>query len=178
LRIIGGEHKGKRIVISSKIKARPTTDMAREGLFNILANTIDFNEISVLDLYAGTGSISFEFASRGCSSITLVELDRRHFSEIIKNVKVLGYSFINARNAEVKRFLKNEKNTFDIVYADPPYTSGDVSVVPGLIISSGVLKKGGMLIFEHSSRISFADIPQFREMRNYGSVCFSFFKDK
>lgn len=176
MRIIGGIFKGRRINPPSNFKARPTTDFAREGLFNILNNRVDFEAIDVLDLFSGTGSISYEFASRGASFVHLVEKDLRHISGIKKILKELELKNVKAIHIDVSAYLKTCKVQYDIVFADPPYELSWLSELPDLVTQAGVIKKDGFFILEHPRDISFTDHKLFFEHRNYGGVNFSFFK--
>jgi 16S rRNA (guanine(966)-N(2))-methyltransferase RsmD len=176
LRIIGGKYKGRIIDPIPGLKARPTTDFAKESLFNILSNRIDFESISVLDLFSGSGSISFEFASRGAKAIHSVERDSKHITGIRKGVDKLAIKNIKAIHIDVKAFLKACRYKYDIVFADPPYDLDWLMDIPDLIIESGILKADGFLILEHPKGLSFSDHPCFFEHRNYGNVNFSFFR--
>ena len=175
MRIIGGRFKGRRINPPSNFKARPTTDFAREGLFNILNNRVDFEAIDVLDLFSGTGSISYEFASRGASFVHLVEKDLRHISGIKKILKELDLKNVKAIHIDVSAYLKTCKVQYDIVFADPPYELSWLTELPDLVTQAGVIKKDGFFILEHPRDISFTDHKLFFERRNYGGVNFSFF---
>jgi len=176
VRIIGGKYRGRRIEPPSNFRARPTTDFAREGLFNILANRVDFERISVLDLFSGTGSISYEFASRGAEAVHLVEKDRTHISGINRIIRELGMENIRPIHIDVKSYLKTCSIKYDIVFADPPYDLRWLKEIPDLVTSSGVIKEDGFFILEHPRHMNFGDHPRFFEHRNYGGVNFSFFK--
>jgi len=176
LRIIGGKYKGRRITPPSGFKARPTTDFAREGLFNILNNRVDFEEIIVLDLFSGTGSISYEFASRGVRAVHLVEKDVKHIAGIRRIIKDIGFTNIKPIHIDVKAYLKTCRVKYDIVFADPPYELGWLKDIPDLVIGSGVIKDDGFFILEHPRDMSFSDNKSFFEHRNYGGVNFSFFR--
>ncbi|MBK8883049.1 MAG: RsmD family RNA methyltransferase [Bacteroidales bacterium] len=176
MRIIGGKYKGRRIDPPSDFKARPTTDFAREGLFNILNNRIDFESVTVLDLFSGTGSISYEFASRGATSIHLIEKDMRHISGIKRIIRELDLENIKVIHIDVKAFLKTCSVKYDVVFADPPYDLRWLSDLPDLVTGSGVIKEEGFFILEHPKNLSFKDHKLFFEHRNYGGVNFSFFK--
>lgn len=176
MRIISGEHKGRRINPPAGFSARPTTDFAREALFNILVNRIDFENTDVLDLFSGTGSISYEFASRGARSVHLVEKDIKHFSFIRKMITDLKFDRIKPFHGDVRVFLKICKSEFDIIFADPPYDLEWLEMIPELVISSGLLKEEGFFILEHPRDLSFTSNQYFFEHRNYGSVNFSFFR--
>jgi 16S rRNA (guanine966-N2)-methyltransferase len=175
LRIIGGTHRGRRINPSSNFKARPTTDFAREGLFNILNNRVDFDSIDVLDLFAGTGSISYEFASRGVKSVHLVEKDFNHISGIKKILKDMYFQNIKAIHIDVKTYLKTCSAKYDIVFADPPYKLSWLKELPDIVTQAGIIKEGGVFILEHPRDLSFGHHKLFFEHRNYGGVNFSFF---
>jgi 16S rRNA (guanine966-N2)-methyltransferase len=176
LRIIGGKYKGRRINPPGDFSARPTTDFAREGLFNILNNRVDFETVNVLDLFSGTGSISFEFASRGAVSVHLVEKDFKHISGIKKILKELDLENVKPIHIDVKAYLKTCSVKYDIVFADPPYELSWLKELPDLVTKSGVIKEDGFFILEHPRDLTFAGHDLFFEHRNYGGVNFSFFK--
>jgi 16S rRNA (guanine(966)-N(2))-methyltransferase RsmD len=176
LRIIGGKYKGRRINPVTGLKARPTTDFAREGLFDILSNRIDFESVSVLDLFSGTGCIGFEFASRGAKIVHLIEKDLKHISGIRHIVREIGFANIKAVHIDVKAFLKTCKYKYDIVFADPPYDLPWLKNVPDLVMDSKVLSEEGIFILEHPRSMDFKNHILFFEHRNYGSVNFSFFR--
>jgi len=176
LRIIGGKYRGRRITPPTGLRARPTTDFAREGLFNILNNRFDFESITVLDLFAGAGSISFEFASLGAIAVHLVEIDLKHIAGIKRIIRDMGFTNIKPLHIDVRAFLKTCSFRYDIVFADPPYDLSWLKDIPDLVIQSQVIKEGGLLILEHPKRISFNDHKLFYEHRSYGGVNFSFFR--
>ena len=176
MRIIGGKYKGRRITPPPGFKARPTTDFARESLFNILNNRVDFEEISVLDLFSGTGSISYEFASRGAREVHLIERDVIHIAGIRRIIKDMGFTNIKPIHIDVKAFLRTCKQKYDIVFADPPYELKWLSEIPDIVTGSGVMKDSGFFILEHPRNMSFIDHKLFFEHRNYGGVNFSFFR--
>lgn len=176
MRIIGGKYKGKKIGPISGLKARPTTDFAKESLFNILNNRIDFETISVLDLFSGTGSIGFEFASRGAEVVHLVEKDQKHILGIRRTIDKIGFTNIKPIHIDVKTYLKTCKFNYDIVFADPPYDIQWLKSLPDLVIASNVLKEDGFFILEHPRYMNFRNHEAFFENRNYGSVNFSFFR--
>jgi 16S rRNA (guanine966-N2)-methyltransferase len=175
LRIIGGKYKGRRIDPPGNFKARPTTDFAREGLFNILNNRVDFETISVLDLFSGTGSISYEFASRGAVAVHLVEKDPKHISGIRRILKDMDLKNVKAIHIDVKAYLKACTVKYDIVFADPPYDLAWLKELPDLITQAGIIKDDGFLVLEHPKGLSFTGHKLFFEHRNYGGVNFSFF---
>jgi 16S rRNA (guanine(966)-N(2))-methyltransferase RsmD len=176
LRIIGGKYKGRRIIPPPGFKARPTTDFARESLFNILNNRVDFEEISVLDLFSGTGSISYEFASRGTKEVHIVEMDMRHISGIRRIIKELGITNIKTIHIDVQAYLKTCTVKYDVVFADPPYGLLWLKEIPDLVTGSGIVKEDGFFILEHPRGMSFSSHKLFFEHRNYGGVNFSFFR--
>jgi 16S rRNA (guanine966-N2)-methyltransferase len=176
LRIIGGKYRGRRIEPPSNFKARPTTDFAREGLFNILNNRVDFETITVLDLFSGTGSISYEFASRGAANVHLVDKDKNHIAGIRRIIKDMGIENIRPIHIDVKAYLKTCSIKYDVVFADPPYDLSWLNELPDLVSQSGVIKEDGFFILEHPRGSSFAGHDLFFEHRNYGGVNFSFFK--
>lgn len=176
MRIIGGSFRGRRITPPSNFKARPTTDFAREGLFNILNNRVDFESISVLDLFSGTGTISYEFASRGVETVHLVEKDFVHISGIKKILRELDFRNVKPIHIDVKAYLKTCTFKYDIVFADPPYELSWLKELPDLVTQAGVMKEDGFFILEHPRDFDFAGHPLFFEHRNYGGVNFSFFK--
>ena len=176
MRIVSGTLKGRRFSPPGNFKARPTTDFAKENLFNVLNNTIYFEDIEVLDLFSGTGSISYEFASRGCSKIIAVENNYKHYKYITKIVQDLNLTeCINVVKSCAFRYIKKTKATFDIVFADPPYDLKEAEILPEELLKSGLLKPGGLFIFEHSDKNDYSHIPGFSEVRKYGKINFSFF---
>lgn len=176
MRIIGGKYRGKRIEPPAGLKARPTTDFARESLFNILSNRVDFEDITVLDLFSGTGSISYEFASRGTREVHLVEQNMKHFAGIKRIIKDTGFQNIRAIHIDVKAYLRTCSAKYDVVFADPPYDLPWLKEIPDLVLGSGILKEEGFFILEHPRDMRFSDHRMFFEHRNYGSVNFSFFR--
>ncbi|HLN56534.1 MAG TPA: RsmD family RNA methyltransferase [Bacteroidales bacterium] len=175
MRIIGGKYRGRRIEPPADLKARPTTDFAREGLFNILANRIDFESANVLDLFSGTGSISFEFSSRGAASVHLVEQNMKHLLGINRIIKTVGFENIRPIHIDVRTYLKACHSKYDVVFADPPYDLPWLNDLPSLVMEAGILNEEGFFILEHPRDLSFNDNKYFFEHRNYGGVNFSFF---
>lgn len=176
MRIIGGRYRGRKIVPPGTLKARPTTDFARESLFNILNNRIDFEGLTVLDLFSGTGSISYEFASRGAAEIHLVERDLKHIEGIRRIIKDLQIPNIRPIHIDVKAYLKACRYRYDIVFADPPYELDWLGELPDMVIGADILKEEGFFILEHPRSLSFDQNRFFFEHRNYGNVNFSFFR--
>lgn len=177
MRIISGKHKGKRLVAPKKLPVRPTTDFAKEALFNILNNEFYFQEISVLDLFAGTGNISYEFASRGCKNIIAVDGDYGCTSFIKKTAKELDLN-ISVFKSDVYKFLEKTKVTSTIIFADPPYdfSEADFAKIPLLIFSNELLLDNGYLIIEHSKHTKLEHLPNYSFSKSYGGCVFSFFE--
>ena len=176
MRIIGGKYKGRKIVPPANITARPTTDFAKEGLFNILNNKIDFEGITVLDLFSGTGNISYEFISRGAAQAHLVEKNYNNFSGIKKIINELELPNIKPIHIDVAAYLKTCNIKYDLVFADPPFDLSWIDELPDMILNAGVLKNDGLFILEHPVNKNFSNRPFFLESRRYGEVHFSFFK--
>lgn len=178
MRIVSGRYKGRVINPPRNLRARPTTDFAKENLFNVLGNLVDFEECDVLDLFAGTGSISYEFASRGARSVTSVEINPVHYNFIRQTAAQLGIEQLHAVKANVFLYLKNCTKQFDIVFSDAPYDLEGSEAVVDLVLKGDLLRPGGILIFEHSKKMDFSTCAEFWQLRSYGSVQFSFFKKK
>ena len=177
MRIISGIYGRRRFVIPANFNARPTTDYAKESLFNVLANIVDLNGIQALDLFAGTGGISFELLSRGCAGVTAVENNRRRSTFIAKVASELPTTNLRLITSDAFRFMRTwRRGPFDLIFADPPYAMANLCAVPFLATGKDLLKKGGLFIMEHSSAHSFSAIPGFIQKRTYGSVNFSFFE--
>ena len=176
MRIISGTYRGKVISPPKNFKARPTTDFAKEGLFNILNNIIDFPEIKVLDLFSGTGSIGFEFASRGADFVEMVEKNHHHYEFIRDTIQKLGMNNARVIKTDVFTYIDHIKQSFNLVFADPPYDMEGVETLPGKILPSGILQPSGLFILEHSKKAEFSSFPDFFDARTYGGVHFSFFK--
>ncbi len=175
MRIIGGEFKRRRFDVPKNITARPTTDFARENLFNVLENNLDFDGITALDLFAGTGAISFELISRGCNRVVSVESSSTQFSFIIKVMKELKTDCLLPVRGDVFRYIGQTREKFDFIFADPPYDLKELATIPGLIFKNDLLKENGIFVLEHSKNNDFSEMPEFVEKRVYGSVNFSFF---
>ncbi|OFX88594.1 MAG: 16S rRNA (guanine(966)-N(2))-methyltransferase RsmD [Bacteroidetes bacterium GWF2_33_16] len=176
MRIISGSYKGRAIHPPKNFKARPTTDFAKESLFNILNNNFDFSEMKALDLFSGTGSISYELASRGSTDIVSVELNYNHYAFIKKTAIELQFLQIKVIRADVFKYLKTCNKTFDFIFADPPYDMEKIDTIPDIILERKILEEGGWMILEHGSKNNFNDHPNFKEQRIYGSVNFSIFE--
>ncbi|MCF0168066.1 MAG: RsmD family RNA methyltransferase [Bacteroidales bacterium] len=176
MRIIGGRLKGKMIMPPAGYAARPTTDFAKEGLFNTLANEIDFEEVSLLDLFSGTGSISYEFASRGCRDIVSVEMNPANASFIKKTAATFNLEGMQVVRHNVFDFLGICTKRFDIVFADPPYAIEGLDGIPQKVFDAGVLNPGGLMVMEHPAEYNFEGTPHFIKERKYGNVHFSYFR--
>lgn len=177
MRIISGKFRGRQIRPPSNLPARPTTDYAKESLFNILNHTVEFEGLEVLDLFAGTGGISYEFFSRGCGSVTAVDLNPRCIRFIREMAAGMQAENLQVVRANCFQFLKKPYRSWDLVFADPPYDLDGIDQLPGLILGTGILKPGGLFILEHSRDFSFEQHPCFEQHRDYGSVNFSFFRE-
>lgn len=176
MRIISGQYKGRAINPPRNLRARPTTDFAKENLFNVLGNIVDFEECDVLDLFSGTGSISYEFASRGVKSITSVEINGVHHNFIRKTAAELGIRNLYAVKANAFLYLRSCPKKFDIIFSDAPYDLEGSEQVIDLVMGGDLLTEDGFLVFEHSKGKEFSEHPNFWQQRSYGSVQFSFFK--
>lgn len=177
MRIISGINKGRKINAPKKLPVRPTTDQAKEALFNIISNSYFFSELSVLDLFTGTGNISYEFASRGSKKITCVDSNKSciKFVEKISNDLSLNLNIIKS---DVYKYLKKNNANYDIIFADPPYDFECINYekVIKLIIENRIINNGGLIILEHSKNKILKNILNYSETREYGGCCFSFFK--
>lgn len=178
MRIIGGAYNGRVIHPPKGLEVRPTTDLAKESLFNILNNRVDFEGIAVLDLFAGTGNISLEFASRGAERVISVEKNHKNAAFIAKAAADFGMKNLQVRKADAFRYLKDFKLNFDIIFADPPYEMKETAGIPGLVFSNTILKEEGWLIVEHDKTLNFSNQAGFYDERKYGKVHFSFFQQK
>ena len=176
MRIITGQYKGRHFDIPRTFKARPTTDFAKENIFNVLQGYIDFEDATALDLFSGTGSISLELVSRGCKQVVSVEVDRDHAYFIRQCFKKLNEDKDILVRGDVFRFLKSCHQKFDFIFADPPYALEKLPEIPDLVLNGDLLQKDGIFVFEHGKNYDFSDHPRFLEHRSYGSVNFSLFK--
>ena len=176
MRIIGGTLKGKTIMPPMGYAARPTTDFAKEGLFNILNNQIDFEEVVLLDLFSGTGSISAEFASRGAKDIVSVEMNPANARFISQTVRALGIKNMHVVKHNVFDFLEICTKKFNLIFADPPYALEGFDTIPDKVLDADILEDGGLFILEHSAANNFESHPLFVKEGKYGNVHFSFFQ--
>ena len=177
MRVITGKYKGRHFDIPRSFKARPTTDFAKENLFNVLNGYLDFDdEPTALDLFSGTGSITLELLSRGCSQVVSVEKDRLHHSFIRGFLEKLGDENGIPVCGDVFKYVARCREQFDFIFADPPYALPNLNELPQLIMGQNLLKEGGLFVLEHGKTYDFSDDPHFVEHRAYGSVNFSFFR--
>ena len=176
MRIITGIYKGRHFDIPRTFKARPTTDTAKENIFNVVRGYLDLEDTDALDLFSGTGSISLELVSRGCRSVISVEADRDHAAFIKKCMEKIGTDRNILIRGDVFRFLKTCRTQFDFIFADPPYALENLPEIPNIVLNSDMLKDGGIFVFEHGKKNDFSDNPYFLEHRSYGSVNFSLFR--
>ncbi len=175
MRIISGKFKRRVISPPINLPVRPTTDMAKESLFNILSNYFDFDNKTVLDLFAGTGNISYEFVSRGCSSVTAVDKDFGCIKFINQTIQKLKMTELKTVKLDVFHFITTTNNKYNIIFADPPYQLTNITEITKLIFEHELLNPDGWLIVEHPAEISFTESAHFYEHRKYGRVNFSFF---
>lgn len=179
MRIIGGKFKKKAISPPKNFRARPTTDMAKESLFNILENEYELSNLKVLDLFGGTGSISYEFASRGVKNITCVELNYNHYNFIKKTIHQLNIdNEVKVIKANAFKFIEKCTERFDLIFADPPYDLKGIETIPDIVFKNNLLLPESVLIVEHSDKTLFSKTPHFTRQKTYGSVNFSFFENQ
>lgn len=176
MRIISGKWGGRRISPPAQMPhTRPTTDIAKEGLFNILQNKMDFEGIESLDLFGGTGCISYELASRGAAQLTLVEKDPIMHAFIKKNAEMLGMENYKVLKMDVFAYLQSSAEDFDFIFAGPPYALGAIDELPKIIVAKKMIRKGGFFVLEHTPRNNYEKFEGFSFQRNYGTTLFSFF---
>jgi 16S rRNA (guanine966-N2)-methyltransferase len=176
MRIISGTHGGRRIQPPTNMPyTRPTTDIAKEGLFNILQNQLDFEELTTLDLFGGTGSISYELASRGVRDLTIVEMDTKMFDFIKKTATDLKFENFKVIKSEVFGFINSCTNKYDFIFAGPPYALTTINELPIKIFERELLKPSGIFILEHTPRNDFREYKNYAKERNYGTTIFSSF---
>ena len=177
MRIVSGKYKGRAINPPRNLRARPTTDFAKENLFNVLGNLVDFEQCDVLDLFAGTGSISYEFASRGARSVTSVEINPVHYNFIRQTAAQLGIGNLYPVKANAFLYLKSCTKQFDVIFSDAPYDLEGSEQVVKLVLECNLLRPEGIFIFEHSKKMDFSACEEFWQLRSYGSGNF-YRKDK
>jgi 16S rRNA (guanine(966)-N(2))-methyltransferase RsmD len=176
MRIVSGIYGGRRFKLPTTFRARPTTDFAKENIFNVLRSLIDLEDKDGLDLFAGSGSITFELLSRGCRRVTAVEKDSRHASFIADVAIKLHTEALRLVRGDVFRFLEAiDDSCYDFIFADPPYDLPEIGEIPRLVVEKNILKNGGVFVMEHSKASDFSSLRLFRQRREYGSVNFSIF---
>lgn len=176
MRIISGKWGGRRISPPANMPhTRPTTDIAKEGLFNILQNRMDFENCKTLDLFGGTGCISYELASRGTADLTIVEKDTAMHGFIKKNAEMLGMQKHQVLKMDVFAYLNNCSEDFDFIFAGPPYALGPIDEIPKIIVARKMIRKAGFFVLEHTPRNNYEKFEGFSFQRNYGTTLFSFF---
>lgn len=177
MRVISGSLKGRVIKAPKKLPVRPTTDKAKEGLFNILMNRLEMKELAVLDLFAGTGNMTFEFLSRGAVSTTSV--DKNFHCVAFINTVLQDWKLSNGKalRTDAMKFISAPSGRYDLIFADPPYDFDHYPELVTRILENSLLNPEGLLIVEHPSSVSFEEVPQFQFVRNYGKVHFSFFSE-
>jgi 16S rRNA (guanine966-N2)-methyltransferase len=179
MRIVGGSLKGRRFSVPNNFPSRPTTDFAKEGLFNVLGHQFDLSNLTVLDLCSGTGNISLEFLSRGVKNVVSVDSNTNCLRFIQKNAESLGVSGrIITVKSDIINFIKQSSDKFDVIFADPPFAFSDYHTLIKSIFEKGLINNNGIFILEHGKQKSFREELNFSFDRNYGNVTFSFFKLK
>lgn len=176
MRIISGTFRGRRLTPPKNITARPTTDFAKESLFNLLNNQIDFEGCDMLDLFAGTGGIGLEFVSRGAREVTAVEMAHTQQNFVISTCKLLGIHNLHVMRGDVFKYINTCALQFDFIFADPPYALDSLATLPDLIFEKALLKEDGLFVLEHGKDYDFSQHPHFQSHRSYGSVNFTFFR--
>ena len=175
MRIIAGNLRGRRLNPPTTLPVRPTTDMARESLFNILNNYVDYDECAVLDLFAGTGAVSLEFVSRGAKEVTAVDINAQCVDFIKSSALQFGVKNLHVVRSDVFDLLKRAYKKFDIVFADPPYALDNLAQLPDLVFEKDLLTDDGIFVLEHPREFQFEEHPHFWQHRHYGKVNFTFF---
>ena len=178
MRIIAGTLRGRRLNPPDRLPVRPTTDMARESLFNILNNYVDYEECTVLDLFAGTGAVSFEFVSRGAKAVTAIDINAQCTEFIKQSALKMNVRNLHVVRADVFDLLKRANQRFDIVFADSPYALEELPLLPDLVFDKGLLTDDGIFVLEHPREYQFEEHPHFWQHRAYGKVNFTFFANK
>jgi 16S rRNA (guanine(966)-N(2))-methyltransferase RsmD len=176
MRIISGIHGGRRISPPANMPhTRPTTDIAKEGLFNIIQNNLDIESLKTLDLFGGTGCISYELASRGATEQTIVEKDPKMYAFIQKTTEVLNFKHINIVKQDVFSFMQFTKEKYDFIFAGPPYALTTIDELPRMVFKQQLLNKGGWFVLEHTPRNDYKKFEHYNKERNYGTTIFSIF---
>ncbi|HRO43222.1 MAG TPA: RsmD family RNA methyltransferase [Flavipsychrobacter sp.] len=176
MRIVGGDFSGRRFNPPTSIPARPTTDVAKEGLFNTLENMMDLEDIKTCDIFGGTGSISYELASRGATDLTLIERDAVSIQFIKKTAEALGIlEKMHIIKGDVFKFMRQSRDQYDFIFAGPPYALQNIDDLPMLVFEKNMLKPEGIFVLEHTPRNDYQNHPRFTRIKNYGTTVFSFF---
>ena len=175
MRIVAGKYKSRRFEVPKSFKSRPTTDFAKENIFNVVGNLMNLEDSDALDLFSGTGSIAFELLSRGCREVTAVEKDGAHYAFIKKVKTELKADNLIPFRGDAFKFINQSSCSFDFIFADPPYALKELPKVPERVLASGLLKPEGIFIMEHPKEYDFSGLPYFFQRRVYGSVNFSIF---
>ena len=176
MRIISGIHGGRKISPPAKMPyTRPTTDIAKEGLFNILENNLDIEDLKTLDLFGGTGCISYELASRGATDLTIIEKDNSMFDFIKRTSALLNFEHFKVLKSDVFKYMENCQETFDLIFAGPPYALTNIDDLPRFVFEKKLLNPGGWFVLEHTPRNDYKKTPHYRTERNYGTTIFSIF---
>lgn len=176
MRVTSGRFKGRNIRAPKDLSARPTTDFAKQALFNILQHSVAMEGIRVLDLFAGTGAISLEFLSRGAVEVISVDHDEKAYRHLQRSARDAGIDAWRLVRADALTYLRAAPGPFDIVFADPPFAMEGVDKIPGMVLDSGIIDENGLFILEHNRDVKTEDLPGFTKHRDYGTVHFSFFK--
>ena len=176
MRIVGGKYRNRRLHPPREMEARPTTDFAKEGLFNVLHHSVPLEGIRVLDLFAGTGNISLEFLSRGAAEVISVEQDRKLYEFMQRTARELGEKSWRMVKSDVFPFLRAHRGRYDIIFADPPFHMEGIEKIPDLVRENGLLDPEGSLIIEHHDKVDLSPLPGHDRTRKYGLVHFSFFR--
>jgi 16S rRNA (guanine(966)-N(2))-methyltransferase RsmD len=177
MRIINGKYRGKSIIAPKILPVRPTTDFAKEGLFNVLSNQFDIEEIEILDLFSGTGNIAIEFASRGAKKVLCIDQNYHCVSFIKKMKRELAINQLSVFKNDTFKYLKQYKQSFDIIFADPPYEMKDMDKIAELVFENNLLNENGWLIIEHDKHTDLTEVSHFSKQRKYGNVNFSIFEN-
>ncbi|KAB2808051.1 RsmD family RNA methyltransferase [Phaeocystidibacter luteus] len=178
MRIISGKHRGKHITAPTKLPVRPTTDFGKESLFNILMNWYNLSEVTVLDLFAGTGNLSYEFGSRDAEKITAVDIHNGCVRFIEKTAAELGYDQLKVLKGDALKFAQRTLDKYDIIVADPPYDWDGHDALIEAVLSKGLLKEHGVFVLEHGENLDFSEHPDLLDKRKYGSVHFAIFGEE
>ncbi len=176
MRIISGSFKGRRIKVPKYMTLRPTTDFAKEGLFNVLQHRVDFEELDVLDCFFGTGSVTLEFVSRGVEHVTSVDISKDSYKVLMNTTRDWEVENVEVYRSDVLNHLRSDYGTYDLIFADPPFDLPERFDIPDLVFQNELLNEDGILIVEHSKETDFSTHEKFSELKKFGSVYFSFFE--